>query len=188
MSFMEEVAVSKGPPRDKRDDLGLTIEDWILALLAYGGGEIRGKTRLQKTLFIIDRLSEKYDSNFVNANFRPYDYGPHSVEVEKALKDLRRRHLIDIDYESTNAEEPVIIIKASPEAIKKGKKILDSLKKSPAWKDIDARMYFGLKAPLLELLWYVYEIWPEYTSRSMIKYKLRLWGRKKRLFPENYNI
>jgi len=166
-----------------QDALGLTIDDWILALLAYAGGVIRGKTRLQKALFILNRLEEVYKQPIVPASFKPYDYGPWSPDVERALERMREKGMVETYSEPTNGEEPVTVIKASPEALERGRAVLDRLKETSAWQDIKARMHLAVHAPLLELLWYVYDIWPEYTSNSLIRRRLRLWREKKLLYP-----
>ncbi len=171
----------------KRDSLGLTVEDWILALLAYGKGVVRGKTRLQKALFLIDRLEEAYPGvDFVPARYEPREYGPFSRDVAKALENLRKQGLVEFEYQDSGLEEPITIIKASEEALRRGKEVLSRLKRTGAWGDIKARMDFALRVPLLELLWFVYDMWPEYTENSVLKRRLRFWRKRKlkKLYPE----
>ena len=178
-------AAAQGDAR--RDSLGLTVEDWILALLAYGSGRVWGKTRLQKALFILDRLEEKYGADFVPAEFKPHVYGPFSPDAAEALKRLEERGLIKITYREGAFEEPVALIEAAnDEALRRGEAVLEKLKAYTAWDDIEARMSFALRAPLPELLWYVYDLWPEYTENSLIKGKVKIWKKRKlrkRLFP-----
>ncbi len=187
MPKAEETSIQQTTLEEKsRDSLGLTLEDWILALLAYGRGVIRGVTRLQKALFILDRLEEKYGVDFVPANFEPREYGPYSREVAQALDKLKNQGLVKVKYEDSGLEEPTVIIEASEEALSRGKKVLKKLERFNSWDDVETRMSFALGAPLLELLWYVYDLWPEYTENSLIRRRLRFWKRRKlreRLFP-----
>src|SRR5262245_47705849 len=55
-----------------------------LALLAMGG-EIRGKTKLQKTVYFIGLLCKMEE----DLGYRPHFYGPYSAEVAGAAQSLR---------------------------------------------------------------------------------------------------
>lgn len=67
-----------------------TYEFVQLALLAVGG-EIKGKTRLQKTVYFLGVLTHCLDS----LGYRPHFYGPYSEEVADAVNRLRVIGLVD---------------------------------------------------------------------------------------------
>src|SRR5271163_3293000 len=55
-----------------------------LALLAIGG-EIKGKTKLQKTVYLLGLLTGQLEDLGYRANF----YGPYSDEVANAVRTLK---------------------------------------------------------------------------------------------------
>jgi uncharacterized protein YwgA len=63
-----------------------------LALYALGGS-IRGKTKLQKTIYFLGVLTDSLDE----LGFRPHFYGPYSAEVAGAVDRLRALGFVDQD-------------------------------------------------------------------------------------------
>ena len=61
-----------------------------LALLAVGG-EIRGKTKLQKTVYFLGVLTGQLDV----LGYRPHFYGPYSDEVTDAIERLKALGFVD---------------------------------------------------------------------------------------------
>ena len=61
-----------------------------LALLAVGG-EIRGKTKLQKTVYFLGVLTDSVDQ----LGYRAHYYGPYSQEVANACSRLRSLGFVD---------------------------------------------------------------------------------------------
>jgi len=51
--------------------------DFVHLALYAMGGEIRGKTKLQKTIYFLGRLSNHIDE----LGYNPHFYGPYSSEV-----------------------------------------------------------------------------------------------------------
>lgn len=61
-----------------------TVDFVHLALLALGG-EIHGKTSLQKKVYFVGLLTDKLDE----LGYRPHFYGPYSEDVALAVEDLK---------------------------------------------------------------------------------------------------
>src|SRR2546422_982066 len=61
-----------------------------LAMLAHGG-PIKGKTKLQKTMYFLGVLSGQAK----DLGFRPHYYGPFSPAVAEAIDDLRGLGFVD---------------------------------------------------------------------------------------------
>jgi uncharacterized protein YwgA len=69
----------------------MTAYDFVqLALLAHGR-EVRGKTKLQKTVYFLGVLTGEQD----NLGYRPHYYGPYSAAVAEAVDDLRALGFLD---------------------------------------------------------------------------------------------
>ncbi len=152
-----------------------SLADWILALVALAGGRLRGKTRLHKGLFI----ARMEAGDLVPAEFKPHNYGPWSPSIEEELGRLAREGLVEIRYEPTNGEAPREVIELTPRGLERAREALRRIQATPAWRDLKYKLEFAAKAPLLELLWYVYEFWPEYTENSLIRGRLRFLRRRR---------
>jgi hypothetical protein len=59
--------------------------DFVHLALYAMGGKIRGKTKLQKTIYFLGRLSNHIDE----LGYNPHFYGPYSSEVAEAANRLR---------------------------------------------------------------------------------------------------
>lgn len=67
-----------------------TADFLTLALLA-AGGEIEGKTKLQKTVYFLGLLSGRHE----DLGFRPHFYGPYSDDVADAILQLKTIGAVD---------------------------------------------------------------------------------------------
>ena len=160
----------------KGETARLTLEDWILAFLEYADGEVRGKTRLQKALFLVQQ-----EVGGVPAEFRPHKYGPYSADIDNALERLAREGLVEVVEEPGGDESPVQVIRLRPEARERARRALEALKGHPEWGEaIQPAFELAARRPLMALLAYIYTFYPEYTENSLIKAKVRRW-RKRRL-------
>lgn len=69
-----------------------------LTLLSELDGEIYGRHRLQKLVFLTDgQLEDDYDLY----SYRKYDYGPYSKQLEQELRGLESKGLLRIDKHYT---------------------------------------------------------------------------------------
>lgn len=171
---MQEVAISKGPPKEIRDALGLTLEEWILALLAYNSGRLDGATRLQKGLFLVKMEVE----GAVPAEYQPGDYGPYSRDVTDAVRRLEESGLVDETRGSWGDEAPARVFILTEAGEKKAKEVLKKLKESDEWEKIEDYFRIAAREPLMRLLVLVYNWYPEYAKVSKIRRKVDYWTRK----------
>lgn len=163
--------LERGPPRDS---LGLTVEDWILALLAFAGGKLEGATRLQKGLFLV----KMEVPGTVPADYEPGDYGPFSLDVARAVENLIDKGLIKERPGSWGDEAQARVFILTPEGRERAEKALETLKKSDKWEDIKVFFKMAAKEPLMRLLVIVYNWYPEYSKVSKIRRKVDYWTRK----------
>lgn len=140
-----------------------------LALLDTMGGELEGKTRLQKLAFLLDEdeLGDRFDAY----TFRKYDYGPFSKTLLDNIEALERKGLVEIsqqrtvggntrhDYQLTDLGEDIV----SELADRNGDeaKIFEAAKK--------VVLEHGDR-PLRDLIEHVYEEHPKYTKNSVYQY------------------
>jgi uncharacterized protein YwgA len=71
---------------------------FVPLMLAESLGEVRGKTRFQKLVFLVQRGAEKEKTGF-DLNFDIYLYGPFSQELSLVIDDLVRRGDIEESIE-----------------------------------------------------------------------------------------
>ncbi len=148
-------------------------KEWILAMLFAGNGVIRGKTRLQKGVFIISREIDSIET----PEFKPYDYGPYSPELEKALNELVKEGLVKTRIEPGGDESPVVVIYWTEKGREEAEKAWRKLQENPEFKRIKLRLDFAINAPLTVVLAYVYGMYQDFVSSSKIKHKVNLWRR-----------
>ena len=73
----------------------MKAEDIVVNLIILNGGELIGRTRLQKEAYLLDRCGAKFGLSFTY-----YNYGPYSFELTDGWEDARAEGRIEI------AEEP----------------------------------------------------------------------------------
>lgn len=64
--------------------------DVIVALIAAAGGELTGRVRLQKSVYLLKRLGLE-----VPFEFEYYHYGPYSKDVDAALLAAKSNHRLE---------------------------------------------------------------------------------------------
>ena len=153
---------------------GIPRQLYILLLL--NEGSVREKLRLQKLMFllqkeIVERKGLKISID--QYDFTAYNYGPFSDELIDDVEFLKDLGLINV-----KKENDIEIY----EITKKGRKFLADLsKRIPNFtknllqsieREIENLRRKWDKEPLKKLLRYVYENYPEYTEKSLIKHLL----------------
>ncbi|MEN5228801.1 hypothetical protein [Brevundimonas naejangsanensis] len=68
-------------------------EDIVAAVVNAAGGALTGRVRLQKTLYLLDRLG--FESEF---QYEYYHYGPYSRDLDLAVADAKAFDKIEEDY------------------------------------------------------------------------------------------
>lgn len=165
-SFFRSVAFgSQSSPSDK--EIGY-LENLILGILYGAGGEIKGKTRLQKIIFILreDFLIRKIPK------FSKDKFGPYSKAVEDALQNLINKNWVKTEmvetpiFQETDSGYRIDIIlnKDSSEALDIGKNSFEKL--SEPVRDSIRRL---AEMNMYTLISYVYTFHKDYTEKSIIK-------------------
>lgn len=72
------------------------VNEFVTLTLLAAGGEIQGKTKLQKTVFVLGAMLDCLD----DLGFRPWFYGPYSDDVNAALVWLKTIGAIDQNVSS----------------------------------------------------------------------------------------
>lgn len=147
----------------------ISPEDLIpLALLRASGGEIRGKTRLQKLAFLLDeeQLGDRFDAY----TFKKYDYGPFSKQLLEDVEDLEEKGLVDIHRTRTVGGNMRYDYKLSDSGMEVVKNINTDDDALVVFNDAEeiASEYGDL--PLRKLIELVYDKHPEYTENSVYQY------------------
>ena len=62
----------------------MDLRDFVALTMLAAGGEVQGKTKLQKLVYFMGVLSEQLDE----LGYRPHFYGPYSDEVAYAIGQL----------------------------------------------------------------------------------------------------
>ena len=70
------------------------IEDIVVDLIALHGGELVGRTRLQKEAYLLHRCGAKFDLLFP---FVYHHYGPYSLALADGLIDAHADDRIDVE-------------------------------------------------------------------------------------------
>lgn len=69
----------------------MNTRDFVALTLREAGGEIRGKTKLQKLLYFVGVLTDRLDE----LGYRPHFYGPYSDDVAYAVGQLKTIGALD---------------------------------------------------------------------------------------------
>jgi len=154
-----------------RGHLPKARQKWLVYLVRVFG-EIRGRTRLIKLLFL---LKEKYGVVSDSYTFFAHRFGPYSHEVLDDIIELRTRSLLSehnvtnkshVDGKTREVEEFIYRLTAIGDQA--AKRISLKLPTTVKDKFVALREDFG-KKDLKELLEYVYYNYPEYAAESEIK-------------------
>jgi uncharacterized protein len=74
-------------------------EEIVAAVVAAGGGELTGRVRLQKTVYLLDRLG--LNSGF---GFDYHHYGPFSRDLDNAVADAKAFGLVEERFEHRQSD------------------------------------------------------------------------------------
>lgn len=168
------------------------VDDAIVLLMgsdpgpAEKRGEIRGVTRLEKLVFLLDQGEATKHAMTESADFAAHHFGPFSQKVYQALDTLRAAGLITDTAESAASNEDqyevsqVIGNDAAPspystrdfELTADGRAYYRALKQELPGSSVEEaevvrRRFAGW--PLRRLIRYVYEGYDEYTTNSLIR-------------------
>lgn len=153
----------------------MSARSGFLALLFYVvGGAVEGATRLQKIVFLVQK-----ELGLGGFRFTASKYGPWSKELEDLIRELIRQGNVTIEEHEPKEfqERPVKVYKASESLLEKGKEIFRNLFQSNP--TLALTLYTRVRAyatlPITYLLAYLYRKYPEYTTHSIIRERVREW-------------
>ncbi|BDC17359.1 hypothetical protein [Acidianus sp. HS-5] len=138
--------------------------NWILFVLNRAN-ELRksiNKVKLQKILFLI-----KNELGLdIPANFKPYKFGPYSVDIDKALNKLEKEKLVEIELLPNSSKKDNIDSDY--------KYVIKPLKDSKITMKGDDLNYIDrlIRMSTEDLLAYVYIKFPQYTRRYIYLKKI----------------
>ena len=144
-------------------------EDVVAAVLAAAGGELTGRVRLQKAVYLMDRLGLES-----GLSFDYHHYGPFSRDLDNATADAKAFGLVEEEFErrqSDGATYSIFRLKGQPKPEAYGR--LGAEKAGEL-----ARLFAATNVTVLELaatvdwLWHVekYADWKsEITKRKGVK-------------------
>ena len=136
----------------------------MLLLLLQGEGKHRynkpivGRTRLIKELFM---LKMAYGLKEMEYEFIPYWYGPFCPEVYADLEELKEEGVV-----SATASVGGEVISLTPSGVTSAQSFERVISADHLGKIRDCKERFNSK-PFEEFVAYVYERWPNYTSRAL---------------------
>ena len=147
--------------------------EWILRLLyAPGSGArkkqpIYGITRLMKATFLLHRkMEENFPDVKTGFDFRPDKYGPLDEDVYAAITYLENNGLIAVEDEKEHADQyECVKYSLTPEGAREARKLYESLPEGQQ-RLVDWIKKEHAMKPLGELLAYVYNQYPEMTTKS----------------------
>jgi len=101
------------------------FEDIAVPLLLAGNmGEIHGRTRLQKLIFLVQDIAATEETSSSNFGFELYRYGPYSRELSTQLNVLVSKGYLRMDPEPTISGHARYCYSLTPE----GKTLLNDMK------------------------------------------------------------
>ena len=146
----------------KNDIRELTLEDWILAILAYAGGSIEDEIRLHAGLLLIKENTQ----DLIKAEFRPNGNGPYSDDVERALNNLVNEKLVNKVF--MGEVKPRFIISLTEKGWERANESLNTIANSKEWSILENFFALITKGKLLALLGMVSTLYPEmYWKKKM---------------------
>jgi len=120
------------------------------------------------------------DVDLVPALFEPSHCGPWSREVEEAIRELVEEGLVKRYIEPGGDESPAEVYELIPAGMQRAKRALEELQKREDWKDIEVMFKLATKAPLMNLLAFVYMFHPRYAERSKIRDRVKRYAKRYR--------
>src|SRR5437867_1646039 len=97
--------------RKRKNDTGPLEIVIPLYLIAISGKQFRGRTRLQKLVF----LTQKRLKDTIDFEFAPAEWGPLSYKLYQAMEKLRSLRMIRETTESTPSGKNVICFQVTDE-------------------------------------------------------------------------
>ncbi len=144
----------------------------LLPLLLLVSGEKRpivGRTRFQKLIFL---AMNKYSEHWYS--FIPYNYGPYSKELQQDIDVLIEKGLINEEQESLEDDRIIYSYSATIDGLLFFNKLQTDVELHERIYNIISELAETKKKyqslPLDELIHLVYNMYPEFTGKSIYQY------------------
>lgn len=136
--------------------------DWPLLVIAAAGADGLEPVHLQKTLFLINRQADELEINEVY-EFKPYDYGPFSVDIYRDVDQLVDDGMVAIGYQDRVRRYRLT---------EAGRARADQLREhlSPPQRDFTERVVgWASTLTFRQLVQAIYQEFPEYRANSIFR-------------------
>ncbi|MEM2136813.1 MAG: hypothetical protein QXI93_02520 [Candidatus Methanomethylicia archaeon] len=130
----------------------LSPSEVVLFVIYCSNGVISGITRLQKIIFLLQR--EMGLGNFI---FKPYQFGPFSMEVKYVVQSLENQGFLKVEEGSEFSplqEHPIKIIRLTSQGLCEAEKIMGKLDEKTFLKAQILVRYLN-RVPLTYLIAYI---------------------------------
>lgn len=140
----------------------MTAEQMLLLLL--GSGEAEGDldpVRLQKTAFVMgERMRARGEEP--PFEFKPYDYGPFSIDVCRTIDSLVARGLVEtIDVPGRDWKQYRLT--------NSGRQVIVAAEIATRWRMLAGRLHdWSIARPFRTLLQAVYKEFPEFAAKTKL--------------------
>lgn len=150
-------------------ELEISREQLIpLALLDASGHGIKGKTRLQKLAFLLDK--EELGDNFKAYNFKKYDYGPFSKHLLQDTEGLKREGVVDINKTQTFSGNVRYDYELEEDWLEEVKDLAEEEDISEIFKAAEQLVEKHENKSIRDLVEYIYDKYPKYEKNSVYEY------------------
>ena len=129
-------------------------EDIVAAVVAAAGGTLIGRARLQKAVYLLDRLGLK--SGF---GYEYHHYGPYSRDLDSATADAKAFGLVEEEYEHRQSDGAMYSIFKLSRGVAVNEAAYGDLRRERASEL--ARVFAGTNVTVLELAATIDWLWRE---------------------------
>jgi uncharacterized protein len=176
---------------DMPEGSSLEIDDLVVLLLGAPAespttrDRIEGVTRLEKLIFLLERETDLKNVLKESADFKSHNFGPFSSKIYQAVDTLAAYGLLedsaDLSTSTMDSWEAQNLIGGNPTdpyasrtftLTKRGRRYYEALAAEipPGYLDELSRLKDRFATlPLRQLIRYVYQRYPNYTDRSLIR-------------------
>lgn len=176
------IRASKLPPEvqdalaaemDRRERADMTPIRLLIILLG-AMGEVKYKTRLQKYAFLADNQYSQSQNGSKTTDlvyrWKPHHYGPFSEDLDMCIGEALDARLVNVLEIHESNKSPGVAYKLTPKGNAEYRRLLQSREKVSS--SIHGLLgKFQRDSTEHELIKFVYQMHPQYTTKSLIRNK-----------------
>ncbi len=139
----------------------------LLVLLLGSVGDVKHKTRLQKYLFLADKQllkTRQPKTKHLVYEWKPHYYGPFSRHVDICVKDAVKAKLVELFTIHETNKNPDIGYRLTMKGHAEFRRLLSNFNETSSL--IRGMLLKFQKDPTVQLLDFVYWMYPEYTKKK----------------------